>query len=218
MATQTRAQLTRRKIMESAVDLFFERGYGDVGLVDIVEGAGLTKGAFYYHFKSKEEVAAAIVADYGAALAETVDAHFDAAAPTVADMITATFAMQSVMWTDKRMAVGQRLLQALDQISSASRDFTRAWTDRFVGMVLLLHDAGQVRRETDPVEVAEAIWAAVLGTHIVSSAAGDDALQRLARCWRMLARSMAPADIRYDEVIDETVARMTASADGPAPS
>ena len=54
---QARSEATRRKIIDSAVDLINEIGYPAAGLGDIIERAELTKGALYYHFDSKEALA-----------------------------------------------------------------------------------------------------------------------------------------------------------------
>ena len=58
---QVRAQITRQRIVDAAVDVFDEIGFGSVDLNDIVDRADVTKGAFYYHFATKEAVAAAII-------------------------------------------------------------------------------------------------------------------------------------------------------------
>jgi AcrR family transcriptional regulator len=66
MALQARARATRETIIHAAVEIFEETGYGDTGLIDIINRAGVTKGAFYYHCSTKESVAAAIIAEaYG---------------------------------------------------------------------------------------------------------------------------------------------------------
>ena len=45
---------TRRRILETAGRLFREKGYNGVGLDAVMAEAGLTAGAFYFHFDSKE--------------------------------------------------------------------------------------------------------------------------------------------------------------------
>lgn len=47
---------TRDLLIGSALKLFDKKGYPRTSVEDIVEAAGLTKGAFYHHFDSKEEV------------------------------------------------------------------------------------------------------------------------------------------------------------------
>lgn len=51
-----KAQATREKILAAANDLFYLHGYTATGLDKIIAAAGVTKGNFYYHFKSKEEL------------------------------------------------------------------------------------------------------------------------------------------------------------------
>ena len=52
------------RIVKEASRLFRERGFEDVSVGEVMKAAGLTHGAFYAHFDSKEELQAAAVA-YG---------------------------------------------------------------------------------------------------------------------------------------------------------
>ncbi len=47
---------TRELIIKESYKLFLLKGYKEVSLKDIVEKVGLTKGAFYHHFKSKDQL------------------------------------------------------------------------------------------------------------------------------------------------------------------
>lgn len=47
----------RRAILDTAARLFRERGVADVGVAEIMQASGLTHGAFYGHFRSKDELA-----------------------------------------------------------------------------------------------------------------------------------------------------------------
>src|SRR5215472_2350557 len=52
------------RIVKEASRLFRERGFENVGVAEVMQAAGLTHGAFYAHFNSKQELKAAAVA-YG---------------------------------------------------------------------------------------------------------------------------------------------------------
>jgi AcrR family transcriptional regulator len=54
---------TRRHILDVASAQFRESGIAAVGLAGIMSGAGLTNGAFYTHFSSKEELVRAVLLD-----------------------------------------------------------------------------------------------------------------------------------------------------------
>ena len=61
MARNKYPEVTVEKILDAAQRLFLEKGYENTTIQDIVgELGGLTKGAVYHHFKSKEEIMDAV--------------------------------------------------------------------------------------------------------------------------------------------------------------
>ena len=54
---------TRERILVQARRLFRAHGYAGVGLEALMTASGLTRGAFYKHFKSKAELFSEVVAD-----------------------------------------------------------------------------------------------------------------------------------------------------------
>ena len=62
--TQQRAQETRRRLLAAGFEVFARRGYG-LGTVDeIAAEAGVSMGALYHHFSSKEDLFKALLADH----------------------------------------------------------------------------------------------------------------------------------------------------------
>lgn len=51
----------RKKILECAIDLFYQRGYDAVGVQEIAVKSGVTKPTLYYYFKSKRGLLDAII-------------------------------------------------------------------------------------------------------------------------------------------------------------
>lgn len=192
MAIQARAEATRRRILESAADLFSESGYGETGLADVLQRAKVSKGAFYYHFDSKEALAREIIDEFDQRAAQAVEDNFDPEAPTLEGIIRATFEVQDLMRNDRMTGIGQLLSQALGQICPSGARVYKTWTERFVAMVTMVISTGELRGDLDAEEVAEAIWVAVLGCHLVSAAVNDDCFARLGRSWRVLLRSALP--------------------------
>jgi AcrR family transcriptional regulator len=62
MARQERATRTRAAILEAAATVFAERGYEAATIADILVRADVTKGALYFHFPSKEDLARGVIA------------------------------------------------------------------------------------------------------------------------------------------------------------
>ena len=53
---QDRSVITIQNILEATRNLFIEKQYADVTLKEIAEMAGVTKGALYHHFSTKEDL------------------------------------------------------------------------------------------------------------------------------------------------------------------
>lgn len=56
-----KSQYTRLYILQTAFDLIYHKGYQTTSVDDIIAKTNVTKGAFYYHFKNKDEMGVAIL-------------------------------------------------------------------------------------------------------------------------------------------------------------
>lgn len=75
---------SRERIVETADRLFYERGFAPTSFADIAERIGISRGNFYYHFKTKDEILDAVIAlrltNTGRMLAGWADSDGDPAA------------------------------------------------------------------------------------------------------------------------------------------
>ena len=55
---------TRMSIMESALDIFSEKNFANASVSEITSRIGLSKGAFYWHFKNKQDILVKIVEEF----------------------------------------------------------------------------------------------------------------------------------------------------------
>ena len=56
-----KAETTRLSILQKAFELIYEKGYKTTSIDDILATTHVTKGAFYYHFKTKDDMGVAII-------------------------------------------------------------------------------------------------------------------------------------------------------------
>ncbi len=56
-----KSEITRLTILQKAFELIYTNGYQTTSIDDIIATTQLTKGAFYYHFKTKDEMGLAII-------------------------------------------------------------------------------------------------------------------------------------------------------------
>ena len=60
-AILTKGERTRRRIVGHATQLIHDKGYRGTTIDDVIKAAGVTKGSFYFHFSSKEELGNAVI-------------------------------------------------------------------------------------------------------------------------------------------------------------
>lgn len=59
--TQQQAQATRQRILESAAQLFAERGWAHSAMQEVAHRAGVTRGAVYWHFRDQSDLLEALL-------------------------------------------------------------------------------------------------------------------------------------------------------------
>jgi TetR/AcrR family acrAB operon transcriptional repressor len=66
--TKEEASITRENVLTAALEVFSRYGYSAARLEDIAQAAGVTRGAIYHHFGSKEELYKALVIERSAGI------------------------------------------------------------------------------------------------------------------------------------------------------
>lgn len=88
---QQRSEETRTRILGSAVKLFSSRGYNKASVDDICEEAGISKGAFYHHFESKQALFLALLDGWLQTIDSAIEASKDKTAPETFMQMTESF-------------------------------------------------------------------------------------------------------------------------------
>ena len=88
---QQRSEETRSKIMESAIRLFSNRGYNAASVDDICAEAGISKGAFYHHFESKQALFLALLDSWLQTIDSAIEASKGKSVPETFMQITEAF-------------------------------------------------------------------------------------------------------------------------------
>lgn len=66
---------TRERLLDAAEGRILAEGFAATPIEAVIEGAGVTKGAFFHHFRSKADLARALVDRYAEAEAARLEAH-----------------------------------------------------------------------------------------------------------------------------------------------
>lgn len=169
MATQeARRQDTRSRLVKAARERFMAQGFDAASTADILADAGLSKGALYHHFATKEDLFAAVYAEVSrsaiaqaaarAAPAATAKERLVAVGLAWLD-VAATPAMARLLFEDGPAALGWARAKAIED-DNAARTLRRA--------------IDAVTAENGPGPVAP-----TLAARLISAALGELALLRL---------------------------------------
>jgi AcrR family transcriptional regulator len=88
---QQRSEETRARILESSIKLFSNRGFNAASVDDICEEAGVSKGAFYHHFESKQTLFLALLDGWLQTIDNAIEASRDKTAPETFMQMTEAF-------------------------------------------------------------------------------------------------------------------------------
>jgi AcrR family transcriptional regulator len=88
---QHRSEETRVRITDSAIKLFSSRGYTAASVDDICTEAGISKGAFYHHFESKQALFLALLDGWLKTIDNAIEASKDKTAPETFMQMTEAF-------------------------------------------------------------------------------------------------------------------------------
>jgi len=88
---QQRSEETRSKIIETAIKLFSTRGFNAASVDDICKDAGISKGAFYHHFESKQALFLALLDGWLQIIDNAIEASKDLTVPETFTQMTTAF-------------------------------------------------------------------------------------------------------------------------------
>ena len=194
VARQPRAIATRKKIIDAGVDLFADHGYGETSLGDITVRAGVTTGAFYHHFDSKETLAWAIIEQGWPKAVEVLDAILGSPNPGLERVIEMTFSLSALMKRDRSVWIANHLNQAFGQLSERGRQEFKDHAQEFIRRIGQAIEPGDLKPEITPEDVGNQVWIVLHGCHLLSDALMDDVIERLARSWSTLLPALVPAE------------------------
>lgn len=88
---QQRSEETKTRILESAIKLFSGHGYNKASVDDICREAGISKGAFYHHFESKQALFLAVLDGWLKTIDTAIEESKDKTAPETFMLMTQAF-------------------------------------------------------------------------------------------------------------------------------
>ncbi|MGW4323861.1 ScbR family autoregulator-binding transcription factor [Streptomyces sp. NPDC004684] len=189
MARQERAEVTRAAILEGAARAFDAEGYHGTTLGDIVKESGVTKGALYFHFTSKEELAQALI-----------DEQFSVLNPTAVDdmgvqsVIDTLHHMARQLVDNVRVRAGIRLVTDQSSKTGIVSEPYSKWIEIFRKCLFEAQQRGDVKADVDCEQLAGLIVGSWTGLQMSSQVlcGRRDLPERTTLMWKMLLPGIVP--------------------------
>ncbi|HEX8859754.1 MAG TPA: helix-turn-helix domain-containing protein [Actinomycetes bacterium] len=198
-----RGAATRRHLLAVATEQFLAHGYACTSLSDLIRAAGLTKGAFYHHFPSKEALAVEVVrvrqAEEAAAVVQAAVGYDRAVDQLRAAVQTASDLKDQDQGEATSM---QRLCAELAADSELAPQIAKicdTWIDSAADLVARAQLQGDIRADVDARQAAEMLVATFLGAEqqCMMTARHEDFRgefrARVTRCLDLLLEVLKPA-------------------------
>ncbi|MFI9332466.1 ScbR family autoregulator-binding transcription factor [Kitasatospora sp. NPDC052868] len=190
---QERAVRTRELILEAAAAVFDEAGYAGASIMKIVERASTTQGAMYFHFKSKQDLARAVIMHQADGLRDLPEEP-----KGLQQLIDLTYYLAHELQHNVLLRGGVRLAVEQDESGLAEYSIYEEWIERFRGELAAARDQGHLLPEADERGFATVLVASFTGSQIMAQIATGraDLPQRIAELWRYLLPGLASAEAR----------------------
>ncbi|KQV62456.1 MULTISPECIES: TetR/AcrR family transcriptional regulator [unclassified Caulobacter] len=128
-----RSEARPGEIVQAALEVFAERGFAAAKLDEIAAKAGISKGALYLYFETKEDIFRAVVREAVAPNLDVVEAVLDQTTTPFPDLLRMVFVRISLMIETTRLGAVAKL------VIGESRNFpelARVWHDEVVSRAL----------------------------------------------------------------------------------
>ncbi|MDA5141967.1 MULTISPECIES: ScbR family autoregulator-binding transcription factor [Streptomyces] len=198
MARQLRAEQTRATIVGAAADLFDQHGYESTSLSEIVAHAGVTKGALYFHFAAKEDLAHAIMEIQSRTLHRLAKDLEGRGYSSLEALMRLAFGMARLCEEGPVLRAGMRLATAGVPVRPPLPHPFTEWREIATSLLLNAVRQADVHPDIDVNSVAHTLVSSVVGTRVVSGTLEPAGRQprRLAELWYILIRGMVPVTRR----------------------
>lgn len=163
--TREDSELTRQAILDAAERMFCERGFAATTLDAVSRAAGVTRGAFYWHFKDKTEVLAALHQRSFLPQEQILAGVADAGPDPLGCLLDATVeALQSFEQDEGR----QRIFRIMTHLTPAERNDTLSRLDAEMRALILrimqrARDNGTLHPDFTPHEAQIVLSVTVVG-------------------------------------------------------
>ena len=212
-STDKRADTTRHQILRAAAGQFARHPYHQVGLDDVLAEAELTKGAMYFHFRSKHALALAIIEDQTTQSSEAVADLLTRKLSGLETLIDFSYQLAVRDISDDIARAGLNLLESIGRIERLQEKQLGEWIQTLAVIVGRAIAEGDIADGCDPQDVGRLLVSTYIGLRQTSNLdEPEQFLLDLEKTWALVVSGVVRPD-RID-YFKQFIRRRTAIAIG----
>jgi AcrR family transcriptional regulator len=190
-----RADATRLLILQAASREFARKSYSQVSLDDILAQAMVTKGAMYFHFSSKHELALAIIERQRQAGYETMSEVLSRKLSGLETLVDMSYLIASSDIGDGVTRAGLNLLESIGRTEGVQLRVLGEWIQTLTAIVRNAIAQGDVLAERDPEDVSRMLVSMYMGIRHTSDPDDPERfLTDVERTWKLVLPGFANPD------------------------
>ncbi len=167
MAKQSRSENTRLHLVRSAAVLFDRNGFAGATLEDVSRSAGVTKGAFYFHFSSKDELGGAIQFEACALLRSAVYRLMGGELLALQAMVDLTHELAGWLEDEPLVRASFRTARECGHRGAPFLDIYNDWLSSIETMLLTAEENGELGGGVDVQHAATLVLTACAGVEML---------------------------------------------------
>jgi AcrR family transcriptional regulator len=194
-----RADTTRLQILRAASRQFAHKSYSLVSLDDILADAEVTKGAMYFHFRSKHALASAIIEYRFAVAQKAVDELLALRLSGLETLIDISYLVAIDDIGDEAARAGLNLLESIGRTDGLQATLLGDWVAAFGAIAKRAVGEGDIIEHLDPRGVGRLLVSMYLGLRQASDLADSERfLHDLEQMWTLILPGIAmPERVDY---------------------
>ncbi|RAJ28141.1 TetR/AcrR family transcriptional regulator [Pedobacter cryoconitis] len=188
---------TRLNILQKSFELIYVKGYQSTSIDDILSSMEVTKGAFFYHFKNKEEMGLALITDL---LYPRMKHFLIEPLSSSADPIKSIYQMIANLLKDtehfdvKYGCPAVNLIEEMSPLNTAFhkhlKDIVGEWTDAIEKCLLKGKENGKIGLMINPAEAAAYIVSGYAGVRNIGKMLGTPVYQSYLKQFKLYLNSL----------------------------
>ncbi|MDA8589327.1 TetR/AcrR family transcriptional regulator [Flavobacteriaceae bacterium] len=183
MKQEIKSRETQDLIINTSFELFYEKGYNATSIPDIMKKTSLSKGAFYHHFKNKNEIGKRVIE---VILRKRIKEGFinplyETHNGTVPDLLLEVFTKRIKNYSEREKVLGCPANNLVGEIGYSEQDFRvilktlfEEWREALIKIIETGKSKSEIKKDVNSSSVAISLICAFEGVRSIRKVYDDD--------------------------------------------